>query len=182
MPAERAGGWSLAQRRLHWLTASLVVVTALLAPLMVALPFERLLEKFLAYQLHKSFGLLIPPLLAVRLLLRVRRGRPVADASIPPWQRRAASTVHALLYALLLVVPTLGLLTAASAPGGMPTLLFLVIPIPHPIGPDEAHFAILRALHIAMALLLLTLAAGHTLVAVAHHREGRTVLRAMWRG
>jgi cytochrome b561 len=182
VPADRAGGWSLAQRRLHWWTASLVVATALLGPLMVALPFERLLEKFLAYQLHKSFGLLIPPLLAIRLLLRMRRGRPVAEASIPSWQLRAASAVHVLLYALLLVVPSLGLLTAASAPGGMPTLLFLIIPIPHPIGPDAAHFALLRVLHIAMALLLLTLAAGHALMAVAHHREGRRVLRAMWRG
>jgi cytochrome b561 len=180
--AEPAVGWSRAQRRLHWSTVALVVATAALAPVMVALPFRLLLEKFLAYQLHKSFGLLVPVLLAARLLLRARRGRPAPDAGIAAWQRRAAATVHGVLYALLLVVPTLGLLTAASAPGGMPTLLFLLIPIPHPIGPDEARFALLRLLHIGMALLLLALAAGHALMAVAHHREGRPVLRAMWRG
>ncbi len=149
---------------------------------MVALPFERLLEKFLAYQLHKSLGLIVPLLLAARLLLRLRRGRPAAEPGVLPWQRRAASIVHGVLYALLLAVPTLGLLAAASAPGGMPTLFFLVIPIPHPVGPDAARFAVVRALHIAMALLLLTLAAGHALMAVSHHRQGRMVLRAMWRG
>jgi cytochrome b561 len=180
--AERPGGWSFGQRQLHWWTAGLVVATALLAPLMVALPFAALLEKFLAYQLHKSLGLTVPLLLAARLLLRARRGRPVPEADIPPWQVRAAGAVHGVLYALLLVVPALGLLTAASAPGGMPTLYFLLIPIPHPIGPDEVTFALVRAAHIAFALLLLTLATGHALAAVSHHRQGRGVLRAMWRG
>jgi cytochrome b561 len=182
MKADRASGWSLAQRQLHWWTVVLVAATALLGPVMVALPFEHLLEKFLAYQLHKSFGLLVPLLLAGRLLLRLRRGTPGADMGVPWWQQRAAQAVHRILYALLLVVPALGLLTASSAPGGMPTLLFLVIPVPHPIGPDEAQFMTLRALHVAMALLLLALATGHALMAVAHHRQGRGVLRAMWRG
>jgi cytochrome b561 len=154
----------------------------MLGLVMVQLPLARLLEKFLAYQLHKSLGLLVPLLLAARLLLRMRRGRPIADAAIPEWQQRAAAAVHGLLYGLLLAVPVLGLLTAASAPGGMPTLLFLIVPIPHPIGPDAASFAVLRTLHVAIALLLLTLAAGHALMAVAHHRQGRGVLRAMWRG
>jgi cytochrome b561 len=182
MRADRASGWSLAQRQLHWWTVVLVAATASLGPVMVALPFQQLLEKFLAYQLHKSLGLLVPVLLAARLLLRAGRGTPGADASIPLWQQRAAHSVHGILYALLLVVPALGLLTASSAPGGMPTLLFLVIPVPHPIGPDEAHFALLRTLHIAMALLLLALATGHALMAIAHHRQGRGILRAMWRG
>ena len=177
-----ASGWSRAQRGLHWSTAALIVVTAILGVVMVVLPWTLLLEKFLAYQLHKSLGLTVVLLAAARLLLRARRGRPLAEADLPLWQRRAASVVHGALYGLLLVVPAFGLLTAASAPQRIPTLFFLLIPIPHPIGPDAAHFAILRALHVSLALLLLALAAGHGLAALAHHRQGRSTLRAMWRG
>lgn len=175
-------GWSRAQRRLHWAVALLVPLTLALGFLMVELPWRPLAPKFLAYQAHKSFGLVVFLLVAWRLLLRWRRGRPAEDAGLPLWQVRAARVVQAVLYGLLLVVPGLGYLSAASAPAQVPTMLFMLLPVPHVLGPDEARFVLLRAVHLWLAVGLMALACGHALMALRHHAQGRPVLRGMWRG
>jgi cytochrome b561 len=109
-------------------------------------------------------------------------GRPAWDAALPPWQHRAAAWMHAALYGLLLVVPALGYLTAATAPAQVPTLFLGVIPVPHLVGTDPAWFAVLRQVHRALAILLVALAATHALAALANHRRGQRGLVAMWRG
>ncbi|MBR0649044.1 cytochrome b [Roseomonas terrae] len=175
-------GWSPAQRRLHWAVAGLVVLAFGIGLVMVALPLSQLLAKILAYQAHKTVGLLVPPLVLWRLLLRARRPRPPDDAGIPPWQRRAAALGHGALYLLLMVVPMLGYLSASTAPGQIETTLFLLIPVPHVLGPDEASFMVLRRVHQVAAWALVTLAAGHAAMALNHHRSGGRVLGRMWRG
>lgn len=165
-------GWTRAQRRLHWWIAALIVVTFPLGFLMAGLPTSVLLLKFLLYQLHKSLGITVIILVVIRLAVRVRLGRPPWPA-MPAWQRHAASSAHVVLYGLLLAVPILGYLTAASAPEGVPTLFF-GIPVPHVIGPDAALFAVLRPCHKAAAIALAVLAAGHAAVALHHYLVGRT--------
>jgi cytochrome b561 len=175
-------GWSAAQRRLHWWTAALVALGFALGWVMVAVPLRALLAKFLLYQAHKTFGLLVLGLTLARLAVRLRRGRPAWDAALPAWQLRAAAWMHAALYVLLLAVPALGYLTAATAPAQVPTLFLGVIPVPHLVGTDPAWFAVLRQVHRALAILLVALAAAHALAALANHRRGHRGLVAMWRG
>jgi cytochrome b561 len=177
-----AAGWSIAQRRLHWWTAGLVGLGFVLGWVMVAVPLRALLAKFLLYQAHKTLGLLVLLLTLARLPLRLRRGRPHWDAALPDWQRRAAALMHLALYGLLLVVPVLGYLTAATAPAQVPTLFLGVIPVPHLIGADPAWFAVLRQVHRALAILLVALASAHALAAVTNHLRGHRGLAAMWRG
>lgn len=160
--------------------AALVCGAFVLGLVMAALPLSALLAKLVAYQLHKSLGLLVPALTLWRLGLRMRRGRPAPDS--PAWQRRAAALGHGALYLLLLVVPALGYLVASAAPGQIPTTLFLLIPVPHLLAPDEASFATLRRVHETLAWALVMLAAGHAAMALGHHRAGRDTLRRMWRG
>ena len=162
--------------------AALVIAGFVLGLVMVALPLTRLLEKIIAYQAHKTIGLLVPPLVLWRLWLRARRRRPVEDEAVPPWQRRAAAAGHASLYALLLVVPVLGYLSASTAPGQIETVMFLLIPIPHALEGDEALYETLRATHQILAWALVLLAAGHGAAALHHHARGGAVLRRMWRG
>lgn len=181
MPTEQPAGWSRAQRRLHWWAAGLILAGFGLAWVMVAVPLQDLLTKFLLYQAHKTIGLTVLALLLWRLALRLRRGRPAWEAALPPAQARLAGTVHATLYALMLVVPVLGYFVAATAPAQVPTLFLFVVPVPHVVGPDAAAFAVLRPLHRAAAILLVALAAGHAAMALWHHRLGRPTLRRMWR-
>src|SRR5947209_4748936 len=102
MPAEPQASWSGAQRRLHWWTASLVLLAFVIAWVMVGIPLSQLLLKFALYQLHKTAGLFVLMLTLLRLAFRSRQGRPAWDSDLPAWQKQAASTVHVLLYALLL--------------------------------------------------------------------------------
>lgn len=172
-------GWSRAQRWLHWTVAVLVFSGFAIGLVMVALPLTQLLAKIIAYQVHKTIGLLVALLVLWRLVLRARRGRPAEDDGIPAWQRRAAGAGHAALYALLIVVPVLGYLSASTAPGQIPTTLFLVIPVPHLLPPDAAAYATLRGIHRALAWTLVALAVGHAGAATIHHWHGRRTLRLM---
>jgi cytochrome b561 len=182
MAREQSASWSRAQRLLHWGIAALVLLAAPMGVYMVALPFRQLLLKFLLYQLHKSIGIAAFLLTLSQLALHWHRGRPAWDGGLQNWQRRAATAVHAALFGLLVVTPVLGYLTAATAPARIPTLFLGVIPVPHIVGTDPTWFAVLRQLHLALALLLVVLAFGHTLMALHHHQRGGRVLARMWRG
>lgn len=182
MAAEPPASWSRTQRLLHWSIAALVLITAPMAVVMVALPFTQLLLKFLLYQTHKSIGIVVLLLALAQLGVHWRRGRPEHDPGLPRRHRRAAAAVHAALFALLLVVPVLGYLSAAAAPLRIPMLLLGIIPVPHVIGTDAAAFAVLRNVHLALAVLLVMLALGHAAMALHHHRRGRLVLTRMLRG
>lgn len=182
MPTEPRQAWTRPQRRLHWWTAGLVMAGFALAWLMVALPLTTLLLKFVLYQLHKTIGLTVFGLTSIRLAVLRRRGRPPMDDPIPEWQRRFARLVHRMLYGLLLVVPLLGYLTAATSVTEVPTLFLGLIPIPHIVGPDAAWSAVLTPMHRALAISLVLLAGGHAMAALRHHQRGSAVMRRMWRG
>ena len=136
------------RRYLHWWTAALVIIGFAIAWIMTALPASELLVKFLLYQLHKSLGLCVSGLAALRLGLVYRAGdRP-----------RGAP---AALYGLLLLVPLLGYLTAAASPTEVPTVFFLVLNVPHAIAPEQAVFDVIRPVHKWLAIGLIGLAAWH---------------------
>ena len=182
MPDKAPSGWSRAQRSLHWWTAALVFTGFALGWLMVGVPLSQLLIKFLLYQLHKTIGLTVLALSVARLLVLARRGRPEWNPMLPDWQQKAAKAVHRGLYVLLLVVPALGYLIAATAPVQIPTLFLGVIPVPHLVGTNPQWFAFLRQIHRLMAILLATIGAGHAIAAVHNHLRGRSTLTGMWRG
>ncbi|MEI6160120.1 MAG: cytochrome b/b6 domain-containing protein [Roseococcus sp.] len=171
--------WSLAQRRLHAWGAVLVVLTLALSLVMVALPMSQLLAKFLAYQLHKTFGLLVLIVTLARLGFRLLRRAPEL-AGLGPRMRLAARVGQGVLYALLLLVPLLGYLTAQAAAGPVPTTLFLVIPVPHLLDPNPALYAWLRPTHQVAAWSLIVLAAAHAALAMRHQIQGLGVLGRIW--
>lgn len=136
-------------RHLHWWSAGLVVFGFALAWVMVALPLSQLLVKFLLYQVHKTVGITVFALAVVRLAM-VRRPRGM----------------RLILLALLLIVPILGYLTAATSVTGVPTLFLGFISIPHIVPPNALWCAILTAIHRALAVALILLAGWHAVTMV----------------
>jgi cytochrome b561/polyisoprenoid-binding protein YceI len=113
---------------LHWLIA-------LALAFQIALGFQlenvpRGAEQFAAYQFHKSVGITILVLTLVRVAVRLFRERPhpLPDAA---WARRAATSVHGLLYAFMIGAPLTGWLLVSTAKIKVPTLLFGAVPLPH---------------------------------------------------
>lgn len=151
---------------LHWLTPALILVQFGLAQVMRD-ETRDLISRFQLYQWHKSVGLSVAALVALRLALRLVLPSP-QPVAMPPWQRLAAASVQAGLYLCLLALPVSGLLMVSAAPIQIPTLLFGWVAVPHPIGPDKAVYEATLALHEALFTTLAALAAIHAGAALLH--------------
>lgn len=146
-------------RALHWSMALLVLL--MLASDWWMEAFEGLGEARLMGW-HKSLGVLLLGLLAVRLAWRwLNRGRLAPPAH---W-RLAARLGHLALYALLLWLPVSGLLAAWGSGHGV---AFFGLPL-IPAGPEtewlEESF---EEVHEVAANLLWLMIGGHVLAALAH--------------
>jgi cytochrome b561 len=159
----------------HWLIAALVVLQFALGWLMPDLPRGRLPEGLVS--LHLSVGAVILIAMLARLAWPLAHGAPpplVAAA----WQRRLACTVHAILYALLIVMPLAGWAWASAK--GWPVSLFGAIELPALVPADSPYRRLAASVHRNAAWAILGLVALHALAALHHHfvrRDG--VLRRM---
>jgi cytochrome b561 len=149
---------------LHWITALLIVAKLLLGLSMVPLPISP--RKLQWYLWHKSIGLTIFAATSLRLAWRALRPHP-APVAMPPWQRRAASMTHAMLYALLLVIPLSGWLYSSAT--GVQVVFLGIVPLPNLVPKDKALADTLRAVHVALNALLAGMIVLHVAAAIKHH-------------
>jgi cytochrome b561 len=161
--------YTLVQRLLHWLIA--IVVFGLLAAgfLIWAAGGHDGLVKLLGddltnqlYGYHKSFGILLLILMVLRVLLRFGSPPPAYNPPLSTPERMLGSTVHLLLYLLLIAMPIVGWL--ATAAGGFP-VQFFGIELPGFIGKDPEFAEELFDLHgviaaVVAGLLVLHIGAG----------------------
>ncbi len=102
----RRSGLQHTARVLHWFTAVLVLIT-IPAGIAMANIGAGPLQNFL-FDLHRSIGVLLIPVILLRLAYRLHDAPPPLPADIPAIQQFAASSVHVALYALLIVQPIVG--------------------------------------------------------------------------
>jgi cytochrome b561 len=152
---------------LHWMTVLLVL--ALFASAWLHALAESRQSNFTAalLQLHRSFGVTIWVVTAVRLVWRLTK------ASLPPFPTQMTKLHRATvklseygLYALLLGQPATGLLTTLL--GGRPFALFLWR-FPPLMPRDEMLQAAFHFSHELGAWALGVLAVGHAAAALFHH-------------
>jgi len=97
---------------------------------------------------------------------------------MPPWQRRAASAVHGLLYVLMLAIPFSGWIYSSST--GISVVYLGLFPLPDLVGKDKVLAETLKAAHVTLNFALAALVFVHVGAAFRHHwvdRDG--VLRRM---
>jgi len=161
---------------LHWLTLMLIACGFALAVYMVDLP--RSPQKLEYFAWHKAIGTMVFLLVLVRLAWRLTHPAPAQSALMPAWQQHAATTMHAVLYVLLLVIPLTGWLYSSAA--GMPTAYLGPLPLPNLLAEDKALAEQLKLVHITLNYTLLTLVVIHAAAALKHHVVDRDdVLRRM---
>ncbi len=91
---------------------------------------------------------------------------------------RAATSVHAALYVLILAIPLTGWLYSSAA--GLPTVYLGLVQLPDLLIKDNALAAQLKLVHITLNYTLLTLVVIHAAAALKHHVVDRDdVLRRM---
>jgi len=93
-------------RVLHWLVAAGVVWQLATGWVSDALTDRDASDQTL--RLHVQAGVLLAALVALRVLWRLVTRSPGHGPDPEAWRRRAASIVHAALYALLLILPISG--------------------------------------------------------------------------
>ena len=160
--ARRWGGVSQA---LHWLVVALILVQGTLGLLMVDMPNSP--DKIRAYALHKSIGLTILALAALRLGWRLHAGAPLPVTGTPGWQRAGARVSHWLLYALLLAIPLSGWLFNSAA--GFPLQWFGLFNLPSIAATDPGLREVAVAAHGWLFWLLVAVALVHAAAALHHH-------------
>lgn len=159
---ERWGGIS---QGLHWLIALLIVVIAVIGLTMVDLPNTP--RKVSVYALHKSLGLTVLALAAVRLAWRVYAGAPRPVPGTPAWQHWAASATHAALYGLMFAMPLTGWLFNSAA--GYALQWFKLFNLPPLAAQDDGLRQLAGTLHETGFWLLLVLVLAHAGAALFHH-------------
>lgn len=98
--------WGHVSIGLHWVTAVLVLSLVAVGFLMQELPNTPMKRD--VYALHKSFGLTVLALTALRLGWRFVQPTPALPSALPPWQQWAARLGHFGLYVLLIAIPASG--------------------------------------------------------------------------
>lgn len=149
---------------LHWLVAVALIGTFGLGLYMHELPFSP--DKLKLYSWHKWAGVSIFLLVLTRILWRLAH-RPPPPVSMPAWQRRAAESVHLLLYVLMLAIPVSGWLMSSAK--GVPTVWFGVLPLPDLLGKDKELGELLETVHKTFNFSMAALVLAHAGAALKHH-------------
>jgi cytochrome b561 len=164
--------YTLTAQALHWITAALMFTVLPIAWVMMNMP-ETAHRRGLLFTLHKSVGLSIVILVAIRLTWRVMHPAPPLTGRLGRWEKGAAIASHWMLYVILIGMPVSGYLLDAT--GGYPISYFGLFSVPVLAkSPTVANLA--TWVHVAVgqwlvyALILLHLAA--TIWHVSVRRDG----------
>ena len=148
---------------LHWATVALVAALYAIGWHMVDLPKGPARGE--AFALHKSIGMTVFLLTALRLAWRLHAPPPPLPATIARWQRLLASTVHHLFYVLLFLQPLMGYLSSSFSSYSS---RYFGLPLPDWGEHDPALNEFFTELHVAGSVALLVVIALHVLGALSH--------------
>jgi cytochrome b561 len=159
----------------HWIMVPLVVWVGVLGLLHDSWP--RRTQAFWI-NIHALSGLLVWSLLIARFWWRRRHPPPALPPTVGEFSRRFSGPVHLLLYALLFVIPLIGIVTFIWHGRVFDFGLFRVN---LGVRANSAIFHPTEDIHGYLAYALFALAGIHALAALWHHFVRHDdVLRRMW--
>ena len=157
-------------KSLHWLIALLIFV---LFPLGWIMGDFSGAQKAQAFNLHKSLGITVLALMALRVIWRGYNGAPDLPSAMPKLERIAAKLGHFALYALLFALPLTG--WAMTSTSSRPSLLFGTMDFPllpwlSDLTGDtrKSYHEIFEGAHSVIAYVLLFFIAAHVVAALRH--------------
>lgn len=167
--------YTVTARTLHWLTAVLVL-TMVPVGIVIANEWGGAAQQWL-YNLHKSIGALLVPIVIVRIIYRLTHPPAPLPQDIPAIQRFAAEANHWVLYGLILVQPIIGWIATSAFPAPVPFFGLFELPSVWPA--DRALSDRLFAAHRFIGLAIGFFAAVHIAGALFHHfvRKDRVLMR-----
>jgi cytochrome b561/polyisoprenoid-binding protein YceI len=154
----------------HWLIALLIFVQF---PLAWVMDDFSGIQKFKAYNLHKSLGITVLALMVLRVLWRLARPSPSLPATMPKLERTAAHLGHFLLYTGLFLMPLSGWAMISSS--DKPSVLYQYTAFPLiswlsnlPAAEKKGYEVLFINIHAIVAYVLLVLIGIHIAAALRH--------------
>ena len=165
MLRNEADAWGAPAKLLHWAMAALILAQIALGIMAVAWQLSP--TKLNLYFWHKSTGMLLLALLALRLGWRLANRAPTLPGGLPAWERSAARVGHALLYLLMAALPITGWMVNSAA--NIPFRIYGLIPLPAIVAPDKALADLAAWVHRGLFVLLAIVLVAHIGAALRHH-------------
>ncbi|HDP89272.1 MAG TPA: cytochrome b [Thioalkalivibrio sp.] len=169
-------GYGLVAIFLHWLVALAVIGLFVLGLWMVDLGYYDNWYRTAPF-IHKSVGILLFMVVALRLLWRLTNPKPSPIGK--PAERRLAQLVHLVLYGLLFAIMIAGYLISTA--DGRPIEVFGWFEVPATITGITNQEDIAGVVHLWLAWGLIGLVVLHALAALKHHflNKDRTLRRML---
>ena len=168
--------WGGVSQFLHWLIVALIITQVILANIAMDLPIG--VRKLAMFARHKSFGLTILALAAIRLLWRWTNPTPPLPNTLKPYERTLAQVTHAALYLLLFAMPLTGWMMTSAR--GFPVSWFNLFQLPDFVPKNQELYEAMKETHHALAYTLGAVVFLHVAAALKHHFVLRDdVLRRM---
>jgi cytochrome b561 len=176
MPRNDIESWTATAKLFHWVMAALIFAQIALG--LLAVSWHVSPTKLNLFVWHKSTGMLILALLALRVLWRLLQRAPELPWEMPLWERAGAHLSHFLLYALMLALPLTGWVISSAS--NVPFKIFWTIPLPAITAPDKAVEDLFATVHGWLVTLLALVLVAHIAAALRHHYVKKdTVLTRM---
>ena len=157
--------WGSVSIGLHWVIAGLVLLVQVPAGIAMLRVEPGMLQDTL-FTLHKNVGLIVLALAVFRLGWRLAHPVPALPEDLSGLQARLARLTHALLYALLFLLPVSGFLFTAF--GGFPVPLLLLVDLGPLLPASEPQAEIWKAVHHWAQWALYLVVTLHVLGALQH--------------
>ncbi len=161
----------------HWTVALLVIGLLCVGLIMTSLPISPTVFKL--FFLHKSFGIVVLALMALRLTWRVYNPPPHSLPSHAPWEKALAKFSHWFLYAALFAMPLSGWMMSSAK--NFHVSVFNWFTLPDLVGPSPALAEALAQFHSLLAWGIIGVLALHVAGALKHHifDKDETLLRML---
>ena len=171
-------GFGMTAKLLHWGMAVLILV------LLCAIEFRDIFPKgpirHAVTSSHFQLGLCVLFLFFVRVVWRIKNPVPPILPALSGMQKLASTAGHYLLYALMFLLPFLGILTRQSRGDGvdffgydLPVLLDEEMGLPYA--------KTIKAAHVYLGNIMIGLIVAHIVMAIFHHyiRRDNTLRRML---
>jgi cytochrome b561 len=156
--------YALEIRVLHWLMAVAFAGMLIAGFIVSGIPKDEP-SRHLILGPHKSFGITLFALAALRVILRLFARAPSLPEAIPSMQRAIAHAAHFAFYGLMLLMPISGYVMSTSM--GQPVRWF-GLDVPRLLAEDRARGLVAGNVHAVAAYALIALLSLH-IGAVAWH-------------
>ncbi len=149
----------------HWTVGVLIICLIAVGFIMVAMPMSP--DKMKLVGLHKSFGITLLTLAALRILWKAGNAGVLLPSQMRAIEKLLAHAGHAVLYVLMFAMPMTGWLMSSAA--GYKVSVFGLFLLPDIMEPNLEMKRYYVDLHGTLAWILIGMITLHVLAVLMHH-------------